>query len=226
MNQLTLDFPVVETPKPIMKRYDFDRYDSPHWFITHLPNYIKLKGIVGEPCKGSGNISNLLPYFDRVRYHWTNDLDPSVDADFNLDAANPKSWEQLPEADWIITNPPFNAALPILKNSLNHARLGVVFFLRLSFVEPTEERGQWLFENPRNLDLIYSRFKFRKDKNGRDWASDSVPMMAMIWYKYPMPRLGSITIPQSHILGFHNNPENAPSFERQVEILQQIQSNI
>jgi hypothetical protein len=38
MNQLTLDFPVVETPKPIMKRYDFDRYDSPHWFTTHLPN--------------------------------------------------------------------------------------------------------------------------------------------------------------------------------------------
>ncbi|MFO0056119.1 MAG: hypothetical protein ACK53Q_24710 [Dolichospermum sp.] len=57
MNQLTLDFPVVETPKPIMKRYDFDRYDSPHWFTTHLPNYIKLKGIVGEPCKGSGNFA-------------------------------------------------------------------------------------------------------------------------------------------------------------------------
>jgi hypothetical protein len=96
MNQLTLDFFVPESTKPTMKRHDFDRYDSPHWFITHLPNYIKLEseGIVGEPCKGSGNISNLLPYFDRVVHHWTNDLDPSVNADFNLDAADPKSWEK------------------------------------------------------------------------------------------------------------------------------------
>jgi hypothetical protein len=225
MNQLTLDFPVEEIPRPIMKRHDFDRYDSPHWFVTHLPNYVKLEGIVGEPCKGSGNISNLLPYFDRVGYHWTNDLDPSVDADFNLDAADPKSWEKLPEADWIITNPPFNAALPILKNSLNHARLGVVFFLRLSFVEPTEERGQWLFANPRNLDLIYPRFKFRKRKDGKQWQTDSVPIIAMIWRKDSDERLGSITIPQSHILGFHDNPENAPSFDRQVEILRQVQSN-
>jgi len=43
MNQLTLDFTTVETPKPIMKRHGFDRYDSPHWFVTHLPNYIKLE---------------------------------------------------------------------------------------------------------------------------------------------------------------------------------------
>ncbi|MFM6778637.1 MAG: hypothetical protein ACKPKJ_16860 [Dolichospermum sp.] len=64
-----------------MKRHDFDRYDSPHWFVTHLPNYVRLEGIVGEPCKGGGNISNLLPYFDRVSHCWTNELDPDVDAD-------------------------------------------------------------------------------------------------------------------------------------------------
>jgi len=39
-----------------------------------------------------------------------------------------------------------------------------------------------------------------------------------------MPRLGSLTIPQSHILGFHDNPENAPSFEQQIEILKQVQN--
>lgn len=222
--QLTLDMNIAGTPKPTMKRHDFDRYDSPHWFVTHLPNYIKLEGVIGEPCKGGGNISNLLPFFNSARGVWTNDIDDSVKSHFHLDASDPKSWELFPETDWIITNPPFNAALPILKNSLNHARLGVVFFLRLSFVEPTEERGQWLFENPRNLDLIYPRFKFRKGKDGKSWQADSVPMMAMIWYKYPMPRLGSFTIPQSHILGFHDNPENAPSFEKQIEILRQVQS--
>jgi hypothetical protein len=47
----------------------------------------------------------------------------------------------------------------------------------------------------------------------------------MIWRKDSDERLGSITIPQSHILGFHDNPENAPSFDRQVEVLRQVQSN-
>jgi hypothetical protein len=47
----------------------------------------------------------------------------------------------------------------------------------------------------------------------------------MIWHKDTSETRGSITIPQSHILGFHNNPENAPSFDRQVEILQQVQAN-
>ena len=44
MNQLTLDISIEQTLKPIMKRHAFDRYDSPHWFISHLPNYIKLDG--------------------------------------------------------------------------------------------------------------------------------------------------------------------------------------
>ncbi|MFM6725528.1 MAG: hypothetical protein ACKPJF_13965, partial [Dolichospermum sp.] len=139
--------------------------------------------------------------------------------------ADPKSWDKFPETDWIITNPPFNAALPILQNSLNHARLGVVFFLRLSFIEPTLERGQWLFENPRYLDLIYPRFKFRKGKDGKSWQTDSMPMMATVWHKDTSETRGSITVPQSHIFGFHDNPENAPSFEQQLKILNQVQGD-
>ncbi|MFM6728271.1 MAG: hypothetical protein ACKPJF_28250 [Dolichospermum sp.] len=206
-----------------MKRHDFDRYDSPHWFLTHLPNYVELKGIVGEPCKGSGNLSNLLPYFDQVSHCWTNDLDPNVDADFNLDAADPKSCDNFPETDWILTKPRFNAAFPIIQISLHHARLGVVFFLRLSFVEPTLERGQWLFENQCYRSLIYPIGKFRRGIDGKSWQTDAMPMRAAVWRKDTSETRGSITIPQSHILGFHDNPENAPSFEQQVEILQQVQ---
>jgi len=226
MQQLGLNFEVASTPKPVMKRHDFDRYDSPHWFFTHLPNYIKLSGVIGEPCKGSGNISNLLPYASGVGYSWTNDLDPTVDAEFNLDATLLDSWEKLPDADWIITNPPFTSALPILQNAFDHAKIGVIFFLRLTFMEPTKERGDWLFDHPRYLDLVYPRFKFRKDKTGKDWASDSVPMVAMIWRKDTNETRGSLTIPQSHILGFHDNPSNAPKFEQQIEYLRQVQNGI
>lgn len=224
MNQLTLDIIVEEKKSVKTERDKFDHYDSPHWFLTHLVKYVKIEGIVGEPCKGSGNLSDLFPYIDRVGHHWTNDLDPSVDADFNLDAADSTSWGQLPESDWIITNPPFNAAFPILQNAYNHARVGVVMFLRLSFQEPTEERAQWLHDHPRHLDLVYPRFKFRKGKDGRSWQTDSVPIIAMVWRKDTDKQLSPISIPQSHILGWHDTPLNAPSFEQQIKILKEVQN--
>lgn len=206
-------------------RHSFDRYDSPHWFLTQLIKYLKVEGIVGEPCKGSGNLSDLFPYINDVSCHWTNDLDPSVDdADFYLDAADAKSWEKFPDADWIITNPPFNVAFPILENAYNHARIGVAMFLRLTFQEPTEERAKWLFSHPRYLDLVYPRFKFRKGKDGRSWQTDSVPIIAMVWRKDTSKQLSPVSIPQSHILGFHDNPVNAPTFQQQIEYLKQVQN--
>lgn len=201
-------------------RYEFDRYDSPHWFLTHLPNHLDLSGTVGEPCKGSGNLSDLLPYYPGVSKVWTNDIDPAVAADFNLDAVDGRSWDKLPPADWIVTNPPFNCPMPILKNAYKHARFGVVFFLRLSFIEPTKERAFWLLNHPRYLDLVYPRFKFRKDKKGRNWQTDSLPIAAFIWLKNSPRIIGSKTIPVELIQGFHDNPTNAPDFDTQIKILQ------
>lgn len=207
--------------EPTSGRHEFDRYDSPHWFVTHLPKHLNLTGRVGEPCKGGGNISSLLPYFGKVSSVWTNDIDSRVEADFNLDAADDRAWEHFPPSDWIVTNPPFNCALPILQNAYNHAKVGVVFFLRLTFIEPTEQRAWWLFEHPRYLDLIYPRFKFRKDKEGKDWQTDSVPIAAFVWRKDTNKILGSRTIPVSLIWGFHDTPLNAPSLESQIEYLRE-----
>lgn len=219
MQQTLLD-PVYTIPAP---RHEFDRYDSPHWFLTHLPKHLTIAGTVLEPCVGGGNLSQLLPHFKGVTRVWTNDLDPKVTADFNLDATDPNSWKYLPPVDWVITNPPFNSAFPILQNALIRARIGVVFFLRLTFLEPTKERGQWLYDHPRYLDLIYPRFKFRRGKDGRDWQTDSVPIAAFIWRKDTTHCLGSRTIPAELIEGWHDCPANTPTLKEQTKFLCQSQ---
>lgn len=222
MNQLALD--IIAETRAKNQRHPLDRYDSPHWFLSHLIRYLEISGVVGEPCKGSGNLSDLFPYIRNVQSHWTNDIDTLVNSDFHLDAADPNTWQQFPEADWIITNPPFNVAFPILTNAYKHSRIGVAFFLRLSFQEPTEERATWLYDHPRYIDLVYPRFKFRKGKSSRSWQTDSVPIIAMVWRKDTDRQLSPVSIPQSHILGFHDNPLNAPSFQQQIQILRQVQS--
>lgn len=199
-------------------RHELDQYDSPHWFLTHLPNYLSISGTVGEPCAGTGNLSNLLLHYPGVTKVWTNDIHPKMNTDFCLDAKNRLHWERMPSADWIITNPPFVDGYSILRKAIHHAKIGVVFFLRLSFIEPTEERGDWLFANPRYLDLIYPRFKFRKGKKGT-WQTDSTPIAAFVWRKDTKETRGSITVPKHHIIGFHDNPKNAPDFEKQIYYL-------
>ena len=81
--------------------------------------------------------------------------------------------------DWVITNPPFNLAYPMLLKSLLNVRVGVAFLLRLSFVEPTNERGDWLEKNPPTGRITLPRYSFTGD--GR---SDSVTAEWMIWYKH------------------------------------------
>ena len=204
-------------------RHKFDRYDSPHWYLSSLIQYVSVSGVIGEPCAGGGNLSNLFPYINGVNKIWTNDIDLSVNADSHSDATNPKSWEQFPGTDWIVTNPPFNVAFPILENAYRHARVGVVMFLRLSFQEPTEERGQWLFDHPRHIDLIYPRFKFRKGKDGKNWQTDSMPIVAMVWRKDTDKQFSPVSIPPTKIVGYHDNPTNAPSFDEQVRIIKAVQ---
>ncbi|HLP91433.1 MAG TPA: hypothetical protein VK184_22975 [Nostocaceae cyanobacterium] len=219
MEQLTLNLNVKSTPKHKLKRHKLDQYDSPHWFVTHLPNYININGVIGEPCRGAGNLSSLLSCFQGCKSLWTNDINPDIDSHFHYDAADPESWKKFPSTDWIVTNPPFSEAFPILLNAYEKAKVGVIFFLRLSFIDSIEERAEWLFHHKRYVDLIYPRFKFRKGKNG-NWQTDFITMGAFIWLKNNNQTLGSLTIPQSKIAGFHDNPTNAPSLQKQIEILQ------
>lgn len=123
-----------------------------------------------EPCAGDGAIARVLKNAGLVVT--TNDIAPSRRADSHLDAAK---MEIMPFESCVITNPPFNQALPIVRNFVEQGH-PCAFLLRLSFLEPTEARGGWLAENPPDRLIILPRISFTGDGK-----TDSVTCAWMIW---------------------------------------------
>lgn len=136
-----------------------------------------------EPCAGAGHIAAELP-----GTVYRNDLVGARPArrlqgrTARLDATMPEAWALFPAVDWVITNPPFSAAARILPLAYAHARQGVAFMLRLTFLEPCEDRGAWLAEHPLTGMIVLPRFSF--DGSG---STDSVTTAWMIWEKKARP---------------------------------------
>ena len=80
-----------------------------------------------------------------------------------------------PEVAAVITNPPFSDAFEILVNAHKQG-LDVAFLLRMSFLEPTVERGEWLAANPPDLVIVCPRESFTGDGQ-----TDSVTCAWMVW---------------------------------------------
>jgi hypothetical protein len=84
--------------------------------------------------------------------------------------------------DWVVTNPPFNAAMAILRLAFHHATCGVVMLLRLSFMEPTKERGEWLSQHPPTRQIILPRWSYKQNR-----STDSVTTAWFGWIKPAHP---------------------------------------
>jgi hypothetical protein len=135
-----------------------------------------IKGRIFEPCVGHGHISSVLDFSGLCVI--TNDLDEKHQADFHLDATKESSWKKFTKDqsfDWIITNPPFNGAFDILKNSLSSGA-NVALLVRLSFLEPTFERQEFLAKNPPSGMIVLPRYSFTE--NGK---TDSVTCAWLVW---------------------------------------------
>ena len=76
---------------------------------------------------------------------------------------------------------PYKHAFVILRQALVVARVGVIFKLRLSFLEPTKTRGTWLHKTPPALTLLLPRAVYR----GR---TCNVPEAWTIWHCGESPR--------------------------------------
>lgn len=124
-----------------------------------------------EPCVGDGALVRGLG----VKPQWSNDIDPAWQATYHFDAAD----SPLPAAGWIITNPPFSRAYEILTNSWSRADAGVAFLLRLSFLEPTNKRQEFLCIHPPDKLLVLPRLSFTGDGK-----TDSVTCAWVIWDHY------------------------------------------
>ena len=131
-----------------------------------------------EPCAGQEDIVNAFP--ERIWY--TCDIDPAMNARF--------TWDMTIEREWLgfngnahtgsfaaISNPPFNCAFQIIQNAVKYCNK-TAMLLRLSFLEPTRDRGPWLAANPPDLIIVLPRISFTGDGK-----TDSVTCAWMIWDK-------------------------------------------
>lgn len=166
------------------ERNDFDFYPTPGFMtrsLLHFHPAIKGRTVL-EPCSGQDHITTVLRAAGCPVV--TNDIDRRHPAMLHLDATLGELWTCQPFdwtgcTEWVITNPPFNVAMPILEHALEHATVGVAFLLRKTFLEPTDDRGPWLQEHPPTRVIGLPRYSFRGA------GSDSVSCDWMIWEKEP-----------------------------------------
>lgn len=178
-------------PKPHGRR-QLDFYKSGVWMIQQMLERVPIQGVVLEPCSGDGVIVRQLLTVAAVTRVWSNDIDPKRLHDapesashLCLDAGGPDLWrvaEQVIQPDWVVSNPPFNQAARIVPRALEQARLGVVMYLRISWIEPIPSgdgaRAGFLAEHPPSKLIVLPRFSF-----SGDGKTDSVTGAWMVWWK-------------------------------------------
>lgn len=159
-----------------------DWYPTPAWATKELLRHVSVTGSVLECCAGDGAIADALGgQGSTVGGVWRNDIDPGWnDLDFNCDVADPRTWDVLHvrRFDWVITNPPFNQAAQIVPLAYEHSGFGIAMLLRLSYLEPVRDRGEWLNAHPPSKLIVLPRISFTG--NGK---TDSVTCAWMIWDK-------------------------------------------
>lgn len=149
--------------------------------------HFHIEGKVFEPCVGDGVIVRAMRDIlgDSVSFV-TNDIDPNVEADYHLDACSDSTWARVVAEcgpiDWVVTNPPFGPkghpqCVPITKLAWMMARKGVIMLLRLSFLEPCEDRAEFLSDNPPSI-ISVPRISFTGDGH-----TDNVCTPWFVWRK-------------------------------------------
>lgn len=176
-------------------RRALDFYETAPWQVDALTDHLPelQSGLVFCPTVGDGSLMRQLEK-NRPRLSFvTNDLDPSREADFHLDATRLSSWATMVRAvgarpDWVVDNPPFNVEIDIAKYAYEAARLAVILMARISFIEGTKARGPWLAAHPRTKQIALERYSFTG--NGK---SDSSTTEWLVWSKVPIANPGGHT---------------------------------
>ena len=154
-------------------RRKLDFYPTPEWATKLLLESVSISGHILEPCVGQGHMADVLEQAGHTVT--TNDIDESTEADFHVDARTPELWNKV-APDWTITNPPYSDAMAVLRQAESGSRKGVALLLRLSFLEPTIKRRDFLLLKPPTRLIVLPRISFTGDGK-----TDSVTVAWMIW---------------------------------------------
>ena len=154
-------------------RRPLDQYFTPlsatRVLLKYQPN---ISGTILEPCVGLGDLAAPLRRLGRVV---SNDIDTSMVADFHMDAAKDEFWQAVGQPDWVVSNPPFSCCQPIISGAFSVAREGVAMLLRLSYLEPCNNRAEFLSTNPPSL-IVLPRISFTGDGK-----TDNVTCAWFVW---------------------------------------------
>jgi hypothetical protein len=144
-----------------------------------------------ECCSGDGGMAEVLNQHGTVKEVIKNDIDENLSSDHHLDARFPAVYSKV-KPTWVVSNPPYNSAMEIIKEAYERSEQGCAFLLRLSFLEPTNDRGQWLKDHPPTSVIVLPRTSFTGDRK-----TDSVTVLWGIWDKVkdrvPSPPFNFVT---------------------------------
>ena len=153
-----------------------DKYYTPEWAVDQLLAEIKLEGVVLEPFSGTGQISRAIAVLGHEVI--TNDINLQDPTHHHLDLYYPNNWNELPNPSWVITNPPFILVDRVIPLAYQKASIGLATLLRLSFLEPTYGRQDFLVQHPPTMIIVLPRISFTGDGK-----TDSVTTAWFVWLK-------------------------------------------
>lgn len=183
-------------------RRELDAYFTPLDATSAMVGLVNPYGCVFEPCVGDGHIARIVER--RATRVLTNDVDPKRSALAHFDARDLRAWRayhrEAGPFDFVVSNPPFKDAIRIVQNAYQFARVGVVMLLRLSFLEPCDDRGEWLEQNPPTKQIVLPRISFTGDGH-----TDSVTCAWFVWMKVP-GAIGTISVVSKRRLGGDQAP--------------------
>jgi hypothetical protein len=149
-----------------------------HWDGWRDKDYDRV--ILIDPCCGDGAFQRAWP--DSA---WrTIDIDPAVKPHRVIDMSRFAAWRHARELGApfgnmnrhaVVMNPPFKHSLVFVQGAFRYFGK-VAALLRLSFLEPTRQRGPWLERYPPDLIIVLPRISFTGDGK-----TDSVTCAWMIW---------------------------------------------
>ena len=165
-----------------------DFFATPPWATRALmervfPHLgIAPSGMIWEPAAGEGHMSGVLAEYGQVRATDIHNYGPRLDAvDDFLDQSI-----AVPDADWIVTNPPFgDKAVPFVLRALELAKTGVAMFVRLQWLEGIERYESIFRDHPPTLVCPFvERVNLCKGR----WDPDGTTATAYCWLMWVKDR--------------------------------------